>query len=96
MNGLKERLLNRSRKGMVSGAVMSVITAAIVIFIGIWVISQVINSITQTGWSTTANTTYANVQTTMWNSIQLLSVGLIVLAAAVILAYFGFRGKGQS
>jgi hypothetical protein len=35
------------------------------------------------------------VQTTMWNALQLLSVGLIVLAASVILAYFGFgRSSG--
>jgi len=78
------------RKGIVTQSVIAVISAATALFIGIWVISSIISSINQSGWSTQANTTYTNVQTTMWNSLQLLSVGLIVLAASVILAYFGF------
>ena len=79
-----------ARKGIVTQSVIAVISAAISLFIGIWVISSVISSINQGGWTTTANTTYDTIQTTMWNSLTLLSVGLIVLAASVILAYFGF------
>jgi len=89
-----EKLLKQSRKGLVAGSVMSVITGAIVIFIGIWVISLVINSIDTTNFTSQANFTYINVQTIMWNSLSLLAVGLVVLAAAVILAYFGFSKKG--
>lgn len=91
---MNEKILLVSRKGLVTQSVITVISAATALFIGIWVISSVISSISQAGWSTQANTTYTTVQTTMWNSLQLLSVGLIVLAASVILAYFGF-GRRQ-
>jgi hypothetical protein len=84
-----------ARKGIVTQSVIATISAAIALFIGIWVISSVISSINQGGWTTTANTTYTNVQTTMWNALQLLSVGLIVLAASVILAYFGLGRTNQ-
>lgn len=79
-----------AKKGIVTQSVIAVISAAIALFIGIWVISSVIGSISQTSWTAAANTTYTSVQTTMWSALQLLSVGLIVLAASVILAYFGF------
>jgi hypothetical protein len=84
-----------AKKGLVTQSVIAVISASIAIFVGIWVISSVIGSINQGGWSTAANTTFTTVQTTMWNSLQLLAVGLIVLAASVILAYFGF-GRSQA
>jgi hypothetical protein len=83
------------RKGLVTQTVIAVISAATALFIGIWVISTVIGSINQSGWSSTANTTFTNTQSIMWSSLQLLAVGLIVLAAAVILAYFGFGGEGK-
>ena len=79
-----------AKKGIVTQSVIAVISAAIALFIGIWVISSVINSISTTNFTAAANTTYASVQNTMWSALQLLSVGLIVLAASVILAYFGF------
>lgn len=84
-----------ARKGIITQSVIAVISAATALFIGIWVISSVIGSINQGGWTSTANTTFTNVQTTMWNSLNLLAVGLIVLAASVILAYFGF-GRSQA
>jgi len=85
-----EKILGK-RKGIVTQSVIAVISAATALFIGIWVITSVISSIVPGAtWTATANTTYTNVQTTMWSSIQLLSIGLIVLAASVILAYFGF------
>jgi len=40
-----------------------------------------------------ANTTLGNATTTTFNAMSLLAVGLIVLSAAVILAYFGFGRK---
>jgi len=86
----KDKLLLTSRKGLVTASVIAVISAATALFVGIWVISTVINSISQANWTSQANTTYSQVQTTMWSALQLLAVGLIVLAASVILAYFGF------
>jgi hypothetical protein len=89
---IQEKLLAHSTNG-IGGAVIGVIGAAITIFIGIWVLSSVSSSITQGGWSTTANTTYTTVTNTTWNAINLLSVGLIVMAAVVILGYFGMGRK---
>jgi len=83
------------RRGIVTQAVVAVIAASIALFIGIWVVSSVIGSVNQTGWTTTANTTFTSVQNTMWSAMQLLAVGLIVLAASVILAYFGFGMKSD-
>jgi len=91
---MNTKLLNLSKKGLVGGTVVMVITSAMTIVIGIWVISIFYNSISQANWSATANTTYTNVQTYGWNSIQLLAIGLIILAAGTILGYFGmFGGK---
>lgn len=42
-----------------------------------------------------ANTTFVGTSSTIFSSIQLLAVGLIVLAASIILAYFGF-GRRQA
>jgi len=38
----------------------------------------------------TTQNTFNTTQTIMWNSLSLLAVGLVVLAASVILGYFGF------
>lgn len=71
--------------------VMLLVMGAVILFIGIYVVSQVINSISQSGWSSSANTTYTNVQTTFWNSMQLAAVGLITLAASLVLGSLFFR-----
>lgn len=81
--------MKMGRKGIVAASVVATVSAATALFIGIWVVSTVITSINQAGWTATANTTFTNAQSIMWSSMQLLAVGLIVLAAAVILAYFG-------
>jgi hypothetical protein len=85
--------LQQHKKG-IAGSVFMVVAGAIGLFVGIWVISLVINSVSQAGWTTAANTTYTTVQTTVFNSFTLLAVGLIVLAAAVIIGYFSFGRKG--
>lgn len=86
-------MLNLKRKG-ITGSVFMVVAGAIALMVGIWVISLVINSVSQAGWSAAANTTYTTVQSTVFNSFTLLAVGLIVLAAAVIIGYFGFGRRG--
>lgn len=90
MDKIEAVLLKHSMKGQIAQSTTTIIAAAVSIFIGIWVLSMIMNSISQSGWSAAANTTYTTVQTTTWNAIQLLSVGLVVLAAAIILTYFGF------
>jgi len=83
-----------SKKG-VAGQVFLVVAAAIALAVGIWAISLVFNSVNQGGWSATANTTFATVQTNTFNGLVLLSVGLIVLAAGSIISYFyGGRKEG--
>jgi len=71
--------------------VMALVIGAIVLFIGIYATTQVIASISQSGWTTAANTTYTNVQTTFWNSMQLAAVSLITLAASLVLGSFFFK-----
>ena len=90
---VERKLLNLSNKGIIAASVVMVIGAAITIFIGIWILSLVMTSIDQSSFSTAANTTYAQVQSITWNSIQLLAIGLIVMAFAVIMTFFAVRGK---
>jgi len=71
--------------------VMALVLGAIVIFIGIYATTQVIASISQGGWTAAANTTYTNVQSTFWNSMQLAAVSLITLAASLVLGSFFFK-----
>ena len=40
-----------------------------------------------------ADTTFSQVQSITWNSIQLLAIGLIVMAFAVIMTFFAVRKK---
>jgi hypothetical protein len=93
MKSISEMLESRKQKG-ITGSVFMVVAGAIGLFVGIWVISLVIQSVNQGGWTAAANSTYATVQTTVFNSFTLLAVGLIVLAAAVIIGYFGMRKQG--
>jgi hypothetical protein len=86
--------LNKMGNKGITAAVFLVVAGAIGLFVGIWVISLVINSVTQTNWTATANSTYTTVQSTVFNAFSLLAVGLIVLAAAVIIGYFSF-GQGK-
>lgn len=78
-----------TKKG-ITGSVFMVVAGAIALMVGIWVISLVMNSVNQANWSAEANTTYTTTTNTVFNSFTLLAVGLIVLAAAVIIGYFGF------
>lgn len=71
--------------------IMALVIGAVVIFIGIYTVTQVIASISQSGWTTAANTTYTTVQTTFWNSMQLGAVSLITLAASLVLGSFFFK-----
>lgn len=71
--------------------VLALVIGAVVIFIGIYATTQVINGISQAGWSQQANTTYTNVQNTFWNAMQLAAVSLITLAASLVLSSLFFR-----
>jgi len=71
--------------------IMALVIGAVVLFIGIYAVTQVIASISQAAWSAAANTTYTNVQTTFWNSMQLAAVSLITLAASLVLGSFFFK-----
>lgn len=51
--------------------------------------------LTYTYQNLASNTTWTNSQTVTWNSIQLLAIALVVIAAGLILSYFGF-GIGKS
>jgi len=49
--------------------------------------------VTYTYQNTQSNSTWGNVSTTIWTSIQLMAIVFIVIAATAILAYFGFGRK---
>jgi len=70
--------------------IMALVIGAVVLFIGIYVVMQVIGSISQSGWTTAANTTYNATQDIFWNSMQLGAVSLITLAASLVLGSFFF------
>lgn len=88
-----KQLVKPSYSKGITGSVFMVVAGAIGLFVGIWVISLVMNSINQEGWSSAANSTYTTVKTTIFNAFTLLSVGMVVLAAAVIIGYFSFGRK---
>lgn len=74
------------------GAITLVLTG-VTIIIGVLVFYNVYQAIPTMGLPTVATNAIGNVSTQFASSIQLLTVGLIVLAAAVVLGYlFLIRG----
>lgn len=87
-------LQTMNKKGQLIGAVSALVVTAILLVIGILVFSQVDNSVDQSGFTAAQNMTIDNVGTTALDAFELATIGLIVLAAAAILAILirGFRG----
>lgn len=67
------------------GVVSSLVVVGILLIVGILVFSNVDNSIDQSGFTTDQNTTTENVRDTTLDAFSLVTVALIVLAAAAIL-----------
>jgi hypothetical protein len=86
-------LLNQSKKGLAIGSIIAVVVAAIGLSIGLWVLSISFGSVSQTGWSAAANTTFATIQNNTWSAFNLMSVAIIVMAFGVIVLAFMFGNK---
>lgn len=66
--------------------VTTLVVVAIFIIIGVLVFGQVNSSIDKTDWDADMNQTVDDLEDTFFDSVDLTAVGLIVLAATVILA----------
>lgn len=86
------------KHGSAIGTVVGVIACAISLIIGLIVYQSVTTSVNQTGWAAAANTTMTALGTNVYSSFTLLTVSLLVLAAAgiigVLISYFGL-GQGD-
>ena len=90
----KQKLLH-NRKA-VGGVIYVLIGLMIMLLVGIIVVNALVNSQTpDSTWSAKANTTWASVQTNIWISMGLVTVGLIIVGAMAILSYLNMgNGKG--
>ena len=92
---LQERLTNYAAlKGQgIGGSFIGIVVAAILLIIGVLVFAEVSTNIPTTGISSTANTTINNIITTSYSAFDLATVGLIVLAAVIILGLVFLLGR---
>lgn len=103
---IKESLLNnllilqvfltnyKNMKGQgIGGSFIGIVVAAILLIIGVLVFAIVSTSIPTTSISTAANTTINNIISTAYSAFDLATVGLIVLAAVIILGLVFLLGR---
>lgn len=77
-----------------TGAMKQFVVLGIFILIGVIVYSNVFSNAPRTSLDATANTTLNTLNTTWYNSVNLLIIVFLVIAAVVILAYVGRIGGG--
>ncbi len=84
----------KSMKGQgIGGSFIGIVVAAILLIIGVLVFAIVSTSIPTTGISSAANTTINNIISTSYSAFDLATVGLIVLAAVIILGLVFLLGR---
>jgi len=73
----------------VSGVMLIASTAVTLVLVSV-VIGLIVTSLNSTVSLTgTANTTYYGIQTNVWSGLQIAGILVIVVAAVLILGYFG-------
>jgi len=77
--------MNKKAQSGLVGLVTTLVVVGILVIIGVLVYNKVSGSIDQTEFTAEANTTVSNVTSTFFDSIDLTTVALIVLAASVII-----------
>ena len=77
------------------GATLSLIVIAVAVIIGLIVFANISTNMDRTALSAAQNTTFDTVTTNTNTGFRLLAVGLIVLAAGVILAILLGFGRTQ-
>jgi L-cystine uptake protein TcyP (sodium:dicarboxylate symporter family) len=71
------------------------VAMAITMLIGILVIQGIISSVNQSGWSTSANSTWTSVISNIWAAFGLLVIIPLVIGAVIILRVIGGGGGGM-
>jgi len=85
----------KNRKGLSAvGMAVAIVLVSTTMIVGVWIFTTVQSSVNQAGWSSGANTTFANIVSTTWSAFQLGVVSLIVIAAVAIIGILvaGFGG----
>ena len=79
----------RDKRGIALGAgiVGALVGILVMILIGIIVVQSLVSSQTQAGWSATANTTWASLQSNIWVAFTLIVIIPVIIGAVVILQY---------
>ncbi len=72
-------------KAQITGTIITVVIAAIMIIVGVIIFEETSTSINRGGWSAAANTSFTNVSANTFSGFDLLAVAIIVLAAVAIL-----------
>lgn len=77
----------KNKKGAmaVTAAIATIIVVGVMLFVAIKLNSEVGGNINRSGFSAAENTTYSNVSTSVLDSIELSTVVLTVLIAAIII-----------
>lgn len=77
--------LRKSQAVGLKELIATLVVSGILLIIGVTVFASVKNTVNQDDFSTEANATVDNVEQTTYDSFELATVALIVLAAAVII-----------
>jgi len=89
MNLALKSLANRSGQsrgiGITAGAILVVVGGAL-LFIGIFLNSEIKTSVDRSGFTTAENTTFDDISDNVDTAFTLLGVGLIVAGAAIIIS----------
>ena len=89
MNLALKSLANRSGQsrglGITTGAILVVVGGAL-LFIGIFLNSEIKTSVDRSGFTTAENTTFDDISDNVDTAFTLLGVGLIVAGAAIIIS----------
>jgi len=78
--------------GMKGGIIGALVGMLVAILVGIIVVQALVTSQTQAGWSASANTTWASLQSNIWVAYALIVIVPVIIGAVVILGYV--RGIG--
>lgn len=95
LEAFQEKLINyKAMKGQgIGGSFIGIVVAAILLIVGVVVFANVSTNIPTTGIASAANTTINNIIATSYSAFDLATVGLIVLAAVIILGLVFLLGR---
>lgn len=82
-----ETLLRDKKAQANAGIVGTLVGIMVSLLIAIIIVMNLINSQTQAGWSTTANSTWTTLQSNIWAALTLLVIVPIIIGAVIILSY---------